>query len=205
MYRFTCYSQLIPRSLPPLCPHDMGHILRTKILDKPMVCVNRRLQSWTSQRNVGHMASKEKGEGMGQAGMAVGEEGMTSREVCTVLSFRLCRDERFYFLLEKQSFKNQQANGRRKQRLSPYPQNHIQTTMRLYEARWERLWVTSLCPLWHVLKSSFPRGETLATTTGCLFPKIFEAWKRLFCITGLSQFSPINCLFLSLFLLSPWL
>ena len=60
MYIFTCYSQS-HALLPPLCPHDMGHILRTKILDKPMVCVNRRLQSWASQRNVGHMASMEKG------------------------------------------------------------------------------------------------------------------------------------------------
>ena len=39
---FECYPlNLSHPLLPTLCPHDMGHFLRTKILDKLTVCVNK--------------------------------------------------------------------------------------------------------------------------------------------------------------------
>ena len=118
----------ISPTLPPLCPRDMGHILRTKMLDKLTVCVNMEATELGIIEKCWAHGQQGKRKAWARQAWPQWEEGDDHlRSMHIAASFLALWNERFYFLLEKQSFKNQEASGRREQRLSPYTRSHLQT------------------------------------------------------------------------------
>lgn len=157
-------------------------------------------------RSVGHLDSKERGRlGLSWCGNSGrGDDHPTSVYTAPFLLYKM---KAFISCLKKKSFKTQQESERREQRLAPYPWNHILT---IHVALWgqvRRAVKDQSPPLMAPSQgSSFPGGENLATTTGDLFPKDSEAWRRmLWRHWPLKQSSLISCPFPSLLLPSPWL